>query len=109
MPYSFLHIAAMRNDVEKAERLINGEAPDDVHVWKSMPLEMQNRNLDPVFVDGKLIMAALRRAFALRYCLFGGHSPVGSGSSRLEWMDPAHGGRNTRALGDVPNARRPRG
>ena len=58
MPYSFLHVAAMRNDVEKAEQLINGEAPDDVHVWKSMPLEMQNRNLDPVFVDGGQLLPA---------------------------------------------------
>jgi hypothetical protein len=52
MPYSFLHVAAMRNDVEKAAQLINGMAPDDVHVWKGMPIEMRNRNLDPVFVDG---------------------------------------------------------
>ena len=60
MPYSFLHVAAMRNDVEKAEQLINGEAPDDAHVWKSMPLEMQNRNLDPVFVDGGQLPAHAR-------------------------------------------------
>lgn len=35
MPYSFLHIAALRNDVVKAQQLIDGEAADDVHVWRT--------------------------------------------------------------------------
>jgi len=51
MPYSFLHVAAMRNDWEKAKQLIDGEAPDDVHVWRNMPVEKRNSNLDPIFVD----------------------------------------------------------
>jgi hypothetical protein len=51
MPYSFLHIAALRNDVVKAQLLIDGEAPDDVHVWKSQPIEHRGGNFIPVFVD----------------------------------------------------------
>ena len=51
MPYSFLHIAALRNDVVKAQQLIDGEAPDDVHVWKSQPIEHRGGNFIPAFVD----------------------------------------------------------
>ncbi len=51
MPYSFLHVAALRNDVVKAQQLIDGEAKDDVHVWRNMPLEMRDKNFDPIFVD----------------------------------------------------------
>mmetsp|Transcript_39437 Transcript_39437/g.61481 ORF Transcript_39437/g.61481 Transcript_39437/m.61481 type:complete len:284 (+) Transcript_39437:60-911(+) len=49
MPYSFLHIAAIRNDVQKAQALILGGGPDEIHVWEKMPEEQPVQ--DPVHVD----------------------------------------------------------
>ena len=37
MPYSFLHIAALRNDITGARGYIEGGLTDNVHVWKDSP------------------------------------------------------------------------
>jgi hypothetical protein len=33
MPYSFLHVAAMRNDSDSAIKYLEGGGEDSVHVW----------------------------------------------------------------------------
>ena len=90
MPYSFLHVAAMRNDVTKAEQLIDGEAPDDVHVWKGQPIESRGGDLNPIFVDERdangwtpLMVAATHGHLAM--CRCESSSSSSSSSRRREW------------------------
>jgi ankyrin repeat protein len=49
MPYSFLHIAALRNDIDSARKHIEGGGPDTVHVWDGMP--STKITIDPIDVD----------------------------------------------------------
>jgi len=53
MPYSFPHVAAMLDDWEKAKQLIDGETPDDVHVWRNMTVEKHDSNLTLGFRHSK--------------------------------------------------------
>lgn len=48
MPYSFLHIAALRNDVNGAIKYLEGGDKDEVHVWPGMSLFFSS---DPVCCD----------------------------------------------------------
>jgi len=49
MPYSFLHIAALRNDCDSATAYLEGGGEDKVHVWESQ--ERGQNTIEPIDVD----------------------------------------------------------
>jgi hypothetical protein len=48
MPYSLLHIAALRNDIENATKLLDGGGEDLIHVWESQD---RKATIDAIEVD----------------------------------------------------------
>ena len=49
MPYSFLHIAALRNDIESATAYLEGGGQDKVHLWEG--IDPRKALIDPIEVD----------------------------------------------------------
>lgn len=49
MPYSLLHISALRNDINAATDYLEGGAPDTIHVWEDQDKRLAT--VDAIEVD----------------------------------------------------------